>query len=410
MEENKYYKGKEIKINKSIITLLEQIDDKRWTVSCNICSKDMEMWPHGTMIAHISSLDKGSLPCGCSKSPKLKEWQNKIKVQRECELRDYTFLGWDGDYKGVLRTPILLFDKLNNTPVTISTICAFLRGTDSLSRVSNKIRSNKTKDDNFYIDLFFKSGAFKEGTVFRHIDGEKDSTGRYTKWEYTCPVCSHDEYVKAGLCSGIFKSYYEGLKNGKLACRCSERQCLSFEQYKYKVSKILEDEGAKFVDWDNTSGIDLQTPQRCKFKWECKHGHLNCTSISNFLKGRRCSNPLCRFSKAAIVNNYGVYEGKEDNDDFLYVIKLYNKDESFIKIGRSFSPKTRINVIRKFYDIEILKLISGKHLKIRDLESGLHTELKNYHYTPKIPFKGSVFECFDILALNDEIVLDILGT
>ena len=59
----------------------------------------------------------------------------------------------------------------------------------------------------------------------------------------------------------------------------------------------------------------------------------------------------------------------------------------------------------KFYDVEVLGIHTDDHKVIMPLEKDLHNKLYSYHYTPKIPFGGSVQECFtEESLLNDNIV------
>lgn len=68
-------------------------------VECSICSKDVELFPNGFIVQKVC-LVNGSLPCGCSKCPQWSEKQFKVLVKRECEKRNYKFLGWSGDFLG----------------------------------------------------------------------------------------------------------------------------------------------------------------------------------------------------------------------------------------------------------------------------------------------------------------------
>lgn len=397
----KYFKGLEIKVENSKFTLQEHIEGDKWVLTCSECSKDEELWPYGSIHTRINNLVRGNIPCGCSKFIRLKEWQSKIVVERQCKLRGYKFLGWKKEYENKLKTGIVLFDEINKVNTEVCNISSFLAGRDGISRASQKIRDNKIKDLSYYEDLFLRSGSFKMGTIFIRKN-EKDVSGRFLKWEYICPVCSHDEYVKAGLCSGRFSSSFAGLKEGRLSCRCSTNPKWDLNKREFQIRKIIKEENLEWVGWVDTTLIE--TTSHYKFEWVCNKGHLNCTNVNNFLKGRRCSDPFCKYSNSAIVNNYGVYEGREGDEDNLYIIRLYNENESFIKIGRSFNPKMRFSSIHRFYKIEVIRIIKGSHLEVVELEGNLHKKLMEFHYTPDISFKGSVFECFNLSALDSEFL------
>lgn len=78
----------------------------------------------------------------------------------------------------------------------------------------------------------------------------------------------------------------------------------------------------------------------------------------------------------------------------LYVIKCYQDNEVFYKVGiTSRTVKQRYNV--KFpYKYDIVFSIKEDAAYIYDLENKIHALLKGHHYSPKIDFKGSVYECF----------------
>jgi len=70
-------------------------NDRKYTLECSICSKDEELWPLGSIQTTKRILNKGSVPCGCAKNPKWKEWQNKIRVQRE-SVKNVVIFSMDG--------------------------------------------------------------------------------------------------------------------------------------------------------------------------------------------------------------------------------------------------------------------------------------------------------------------------
>lgn len=81
----------------------------------------------------------------------------------------------------------------------------------------------------------------------------------------------------------------------------------------------------------------------------------------------------------------------------MYVIKCYNDDEEFYKIGiTSRTIEKRFNGNSSLpYRYKIIQSIEHKYDIIYDLETILHKYYREYKYTPKIYFKGSN-ECFKI--------------
>ena len=85
----------------------------------------------------------------------------------------------------------------------------------------------------------------------------------------------------------------------------------------------------------------------------------------------------------------------------LYIIELWDNDESFIKIGKSFTSLTRRFRGAFSYDWKLLKTYTGSASYISKLEKELHKEYKTYQHIPKQKFDGST-ECFTI-ELKDHI-------
>lgn len=96
-----------------------------------------------------------------------------------------------------------------------------------------------------------------------------------------------------------------------------------------------------------------------------------------------------KFKERCIKNN--------ESKGILYILECYNGAERFIKIGiTSNSIKRRYDSKAKMpYEYTVLHEIIGDPEFIYDIETLLHRKSKNYKYTPNIPFKGHVTECFE---------------
>lgn len=130
------------------------------------------------------------------------------------------------------------------------------------------------------------SGKFKEGTTFKRNTHKVDSQGVYSYWDYTCPVCSDDGYVRAGVCSGVFTASTSNLRHGKLACRCSVKYHYTKPQWEYRLAKECESRGYVFIGW---KGRGWGT--KAKFTYKCLlHGEQN-KEVGSFLSGHGC--PIC---------------------------------------------------------------------------------------------------------------------
>ncbi|UUW39698.1 hypothetical protein VP14_011 [Vibrio phage VPMCC14] len=223
--------------------------------------------------------------------------------------------------------------------------------------------------DSYHIDKFIDAG-FTRDYVFWRSD-KIDSEGRRRYWYYSCPVCSEDEYVRAGLCTGIFEGHEGGLVKGFKACRCGKLRGLTSDQAEFRVKKLCDDNNITYIGWeDSYLGVDS------KFKWLCKDGHLNSTSVSNFVSGVRCKR--CR-DKNGGINGY--YPHRKYEKDYLYIMDFNDK---YIKVGRSFDVDKRFKGDKGLLkssklmrdEIKVLTILTGIHDDVYDTEQWLHEELR----------------------------------
>lgn len=161
---------------------------------------------------------------------------------------------------------------------------------------------------------------------------------------------------------------------------------LSTEEFIYKA--ILK-HGNKY---DYSDVVYLKSSEKVKIK--CfEHGIFEQTP-SNHLDGQGC--PLCTittfnngFTKDGFVK---MANGKECT---FYIIKCFNDQEEFYKIGITSKPiKVRFCSKRSMpYNYTILKEIKADAETIWNIENNLKEKLKS-SYTPNIKFDGSLNECF----------------
>lgn len=131
-----------------------------------------------------------------------------------------------------------------------------------------------------------------------------------------------------------------------------------------------------------------------KIKIKCKlHGEFE-QMIESHLFGYGCTRcASIGFSKTSwlkrLKNKIGTF----------YIIKMFNDDEIFLKIG--ITSKTVISRYKnlKVYNYEIIKEINGSPSEIYDLEKNILKIHKKEKYVPKYDFNGNS-ECFNIEILN----------
>lgn len=355
---------------------------KIYTLSCNICSKDTELYPE-KFKSEKGKILKGGVPCGCSKKPNWKEHHYSVRVKRECKNRGYIFHGWSGDFKGS-QTKLSLENPNTGSVWKSTSIYNFLSGSGDPQQA---LLRHKLPDKT-HIEDFHKAGFTRDYKFFRNKD-KIDGRGFKVYWDYVCPVCSVDEYVKVGLCSGVFSAHRDSLKAGSKSCRCNNTYRWTQEQKEYQINKICKEEDLSFIGW-----LGDYENNESKFRWVCQKGHDCITSINNFLcKGIRCN--TCWKVRGIF---YGYYPERIQESDILYIL---NFDNQYIKIGRSFDIDRRIKQLKKesnITTIDTLYLIKGTHQEIYNLEQFLHTELRDRGFEYETDW-GSI-ECFDLDSLK----------
>jgi len=135
-----------------------------------------------------------------------------------------------------------------------------------------------------------------------------------------------------------------------------------------------------------------------KIKIICKeHGSFE-QKPNAHLNGHGC--PVCASLESGWTRTKFKEKCTKNNNSqgILYILECYNNNERFIKIGiTSRSIKERYpNKTTMPYEYTVLHEITGSPEFIFDLETLLHRKSKNYKYTPKTYFAGSITECFEV--------------
>ncbi|CAL9965382.1 endonuclease [Vibrio phage F99] len=399
----KIIKGDVVKFKGTYLTLedvkfIKNKSGKRKThyiFSCPVCSKDSEMWPLGSIKCLPCEVKTGRPPCGCKSSVKYSERQNSLRVERKCQVLNYEFLGWIGDYSTIHKTGIKVFDKDLREYASFGSIVVFLSGKGKSQARQNLDLSKRDQVLNMEpeIEKFTSSGHYCKGTLFSPLASKLSGY-----WEIECPICSFDDYVNDGLCSGRFKIYKGDLDKGIKPCRCSSMYRWSQTQREYQVKKILEQIEGVWIGW-----ADHYKNRSSKFKWVCQRGHESEKSVMTFLHGSGCKK--C-FDEDRC---YGYYPHERCRKDNLYLIQRQSKGETLYKIGRSFNTLSRLSIFSKYYTCRLVAEFSDKHERIYMLEQCLHHLCKDHHYSPEVKFKGSVNECFTPEILNHPEIISMFN-
>ncbi|AGN51514.1 hypothetical protein VPLG_00075 [Vibrio phage eugene 12A10] len=150
--------------------------DRKFILECDVCSKDKELWPLGSITSFKGCLVKNRIPCGCGGKTNWSEAQYKIKVQRECSQRGYVFHGWGGKYKGAHTTLDLSNPKTGNRWQSTSIDSFLSRGSGDPEEAKQRQKESgvfygyypqRTKEqDNLYVIRFKRDGTIKVGRAF----------------------------------------------------------------------------------------------------------------------------------------------------------------------------------------------------------------------------------------------------
>ncbi|QKE60599.1 hypothetical protein KPP_11861 [Klebsiella phage KPP-1] len=262
---------------------------QRYILSCSTCSMDPELHGDGVFYSEKRSLQLGYLPCYCSKNPRYTEQGVKTLSLRLCKDSEHPFEGLQGEFLGqntLVKRGCALHGSFTQE-------FKFLKkGYKCPSCKGLNISRSKFQKDEDHISDFYNTGMFKEGTIFGRSLGKKDM------WSYRCPVCSEDEFVSSGLCSGIFTSSRDNLKAGKMPCRCVTKKYKKTEDVAFVVKNILKKKGLSFrlVATGDFNGAKTPVTLECKLHGffetqiqqikKAKHGCPKCADshTSGFLR------------------------------------------------------------------------------------------------------------------------------
>ncbi|AGG57868.1 hypothetical protein VPBG_00096 [Vibrio phage helene 12B3] len=318
------------------------------TVSCSICSLDEELFPLGVWKILIYNLQKGVIPCGCSKSPKYSKTQLELLIARKCKDYRLDFEGWLACYENS-RSKILLKSLDDTSKSFTPTASNFLNRT-------KPYRTNSTKHSilSDHLPDIYKAG-FQTSYEFKRKEGDPHVI------QYTCGTCSNDVFVKNNLCNGVFESLLGNLKKGVKSCRCSQSFRWTKGQREYQINTHVLANFWKFNGW-----VSEDFNSKSKISVSCDKGHDFLTTVERLLSGVGCRKCYTaeRREEATVL---GYYPSRKLEQDYLYVVAI----EDYVKVGRSF------NVPRRFKE---LRFKSGKEVNLTNIElllTGTHEDVYN---------------------------------
>jgi len=190
----------------------------------------------------------------------------------------------------------------------------------------------------------------------------------------------------------------------------------SAENYSEIRTKNSEDfiKEAKKVHGDNCDYTDtIYKGCREKITVKCNvHNIYFKTLPNNHIRGARCRNCLsnrlresnigkegnCGYTKSGYIKQAN---GRESS---LYLIRCWNEDEEFYKIGKTFlNINNRFKKCNMPYNFEEVHFHYGEAGYIYDLENELHKKYREYKYRPNNWFAGYT-ECYMLSLPIVEII------
>ncbi len=364
----------------SILEVVGRLPDGRYILVCSICSQDIDLYPLGQIAALKGNLIKGGIPCRCSTgNTRLSSSQVKILCERVLQDKGASFIGFVGEYKNTSTKAIV---KLESGVIIETLTCTQimkLKG-EIPYRVPDNIK-----------DAFISTlPALTNVSVIKRITRRGKPYIRYQ-----CSVCSSDEYVIAGVCTGIFETARSCMKKGVVSCRCSRSYKPTKQVREFQIKKELLNRSGSFLSWC-TEGWCAKS----RFLWKCREGHLVECNVNNFIYGKRGC-PSCSGS-----NGNGFYYKRVGELDHLYIAEVRDHQGEllpYFKVGRSFTPETRMvqHKNKTGYSFNILLLVTATH-----------TEIYNYEQATLLEFKGNRVEgswSKELLDLKilDEVIMTI---
>lgn len=332
-----------------------------YIVKCSTCAKDAELFGEGVFKTRKERLVRGILPCGCSGRFNWTQDQYIVKMNRYCNGKNILFLGYAGDFCG-LKTKINMLCSVDKNiwQTTIDSILYANNGCPKCNSGGHKLA------DHVMIDRFMKSGAFLYGTVFTRSSIPSKS-GTMIMWDYICPLCSSDEYVLSGTCSGVFSGDSGSFQAGHASCRCTKKYRWSKEQREYKISAIIETEGLNYT-YDGLSGDWEDANETCVNFTCADHGAFSKTMGSFINGGSRC--PSC--------SKTGYNPSKIG---YIYVIRVIGDGkEGFVGFGISNVVDKRLKEHKKKlyadgFMMDTVDIFTGEGYNIMYTEKALKAEL-----------------------------------
>jgi len=196
----------------------------------------------------------------------------------------------------------------------------------------------------------------------------------------TCPI--HGNFIKNRAAD------HTNSKEGCPECgkeRRTQKNLSNTGEFIEKAKKVHQDR----YEYDRT----IYTKAKGKVLIKCKiHGYFKQQALTH-LQGSGCQK--CRYINTGWTHTLWEEKSKTSSqfDGYkLYVVRMYDGEETFYKIGKTFVPvSTRLQ--SNPYHYTVIGTIEGDAKTISELEVKYHNLNKDYKYSPALSFSGHT-ECY----------------
>lgn len=362
-----------------------------FNLNCSVCSKDKQLWPHGSITSVKGDLVRGKIPCGCSKTPRWNPEQDLILTNRLLDEKMPHLKAVDTiENKGKHRKFILECDICSKD----SELWPRGRITSTkIHLISSTVPCGCAKSSRWtpeqYETLIYRK-CEERGYEFHGFVGQWKGSRTYLKlynpengstWESATVTNLLDYGAGCPLEAG----------NKRRTAQDCEQQ----------INKVLAVEGGEFIGWS-----EGYNNAHSKFKWLCSEGHSCETKVNSFLNNSSRCMTCHKIKQREEGVVYGYYPKRTEEQDNLYIIHF--KKGGYIKVGRSFDVEQRLKGNKGLLklsghernEIEILSIYTGSHKDVYDTEQWIHEELTErgfYHEDSDWTVETFDPDCKDVL-------------
>jgi len=273
--------------------------------------------------------------------------------------------------------------------------------------------------DRYNYSKYIYINSRTKGIVICKLHGEFSMTyDHHFHRGQNCPNCAPNKKQNTEKCVSIFKSVhgdrydyslvkYIGNRNRvKIICKkhgIFEQEPLSHKQGRNCPACAIDESCCDFdklIFACNIAHNNAYVYDRSSYKNASSKMKITCSEHGDFWQrasqhraGRGCKD--CTMVSGWGRSNYITASKKHGGMSKLYVCKMSRDNETFYKVGISFTGYSGRfgGAVKRTYKMSLVRELTGEVDFIWNLEKTLHRKLKPLRHTPSIHFVGST-ECF----------------